>query len=290
MLPSSNDLFWKWKLIYEELVDPFTKTVTDSYFFPILETQLKYCNKINIPLSIAILDIQNLPSLTNSNLTLDIYLLTKDITSKIRKKLSPFDMIFYNGNQTFLFLFPKADKENIQKLLDSILDEIENIYSNKNPLIIKGGYAEFPTDAKDGKELEECAKKALSIANQLNKNRIIGYFTERRRNYRAPLVVETRYTAPGSLERLTCSRNISETGIMISGMPDLKLGEGIKLVFNIPNTINYKIMTFAKTIWNKIIFNTDKINIGLCFTDINNEAKEQIKKYIANHPSTNVNA
>lgn len=279
MLPNGNDLFWKWKAIYEELMDPFTGTVGDKYFSPILDTQIKYCKKINTHLSIAILNVQNLPSVPNSNLTLDTYLLTKNIINKIRRGLPPEGMLFYNGGQTFLLLFPKIDKAKIKKLLDNIETDIENLYLNEPPIIVKGGYAEFPTDAEDPAKLQDCVEKAFNIASQSNKNRIIGYFTERRNATRIPLIVETRYNAHGFHERLTCSRNISETGIMLTGMPDLQLGEGIKLVFNLPIIIQSQITVLAKTIWNKICSETGKMDIGLCFTNINDTAKEQIKRY-----------
>lgn len=282
MLPNGNDLFWKWKAIYEELLDPFTETVGDKYFYPILETQLNYCKKINTPLGIAILNIQNLPNSINGSLTLDSYFLIRNITNKLRKRLTTEDMIFYNGGRTFLFLFPNANKENIQKLINNMEMDIGNMYLKDNPLTVKGGFAEFPTDAKDPIELQECAKKALTIANYSNENRIIGYFTERRKSIRVPLQVETRYTAPGSFERLTCSRNISETGIMLSGMPDLQLGEGIKLIFNLPNVIQSQITVLAKTAWSKICPHTGKMNIGLCFINVNDTAKEQIRRFISN--------
>lgn len=282
MLPNGNDLFWKWKAIYEELMDPFTETVGDKYFYPILETQLNYCKKINTPLGIAILNVQNLPNSINSSMTLDSYFLIRNITNKLRKRLTAEDMIFYNGGRTFLFLFPNTNKVNIQKLLNNMEMDIENMGLRDNPLNVKGGFAEFPTDAKDPIELQECAKKALGIANYFNENRIIGYFTERRKSIRVALQVETRYIAHGSSERLTCSRNISETGIMLSGMPDLPLGEGVKLIFNLPNIIQSQITVLTKTAWNKICPRTEKMDIGLCFININPTTKEQIRRFVSN--------
>lgn len=281
MLPNGNDLFWKWKAIYEELQDPLTETVGDRYFPSILETQLKYCKKTDTPLSIAILHILTLQNLSNSTLTLETYLLIRNITNTIRRRLATEGMVFYNGGQTFLFLSPKTNKENIQKLTNEIETDLERIYLNDTPLTIKGGYAEFPTDAKDPLELQECARQALDIASQSSNNRIIGYFSERRKSQRTPIQVEVRYTQPNSCERLTCSRNISETGIMLSGMPDLPLGEDIKLTFNIPNISQSKITIIAKTIWNKLSLHTGKMDIGLCFTCINDTAKEYIRRFIS---------
>lgn len=281
MLPNGNDLFWQWKSIYEELLDPYTKTVDQKYFFPILDTQLKCCKKTGTSLSIVILNIQNLPNFINNILQLETYLLIKDITNKIRKRLSVEDMLFYDGSQTFLFLFPKTDKENVRNLTNDIKKDIEQIYLNDTPLTIKGGYAEFPTDAIDPVELQECAKKALAVAGHFNKNRIIGYFNERRKSIRVPMQVETRYIAPGFCERLACSRNISETGIMLSGMPDLPLGDNIKITFSLPKITENKITVMAKTIWNKIILHTGKIDTGLCFTCIDDRAKEQIGNFIS---------
>lgn len=258
-MPPENDLFWKWKTIYEELLDPFTGTVHDKYFFHILASQLNYCKKADIPLSIAILNIPN---------TAGNYPLIRTITDNIRKRLSKKDLLFYNGRQTFLFILPMTNKEGTKKLADDIA----------TVLAVKGGYAEYPTDAGDPLELLECANQALAIANQYNNNRIIGYFSERRKKARDPIQIEIRYTAPGSCERLTCSRNISENGIMLSGMPDLVLGEEIKLTFWLQSRITIS----ANTIWNKINIITGKMDIGLCFTSKNDSAKEQIRRFIDN--------
>lgn len=263
-MPPDNDIFWKWKTIYEELLDPFTGTVQDKYFYPILESQFNHCKNNNIPLSIAILNIQTLPH----TLTLKEYQLITNITNLIRKILSKEDLLFYNGEQTFLLILPKTDKKSAKELADGIAMDIA----------VKGGYAEFPTDAEDLFELQECAKKALATAIQFNNNKIIGYFTERRKTNRATLQIEIRYTAPGASERLTCSRNISETGIMLSGMPDLVLGEEIRLTLNLALQ---RIAILAKTVWNRINISTGKMDIGLCFTSVNDTAKAVIKRFIS---------
>lgn len=288
MPPNNDDQFWKWKAIYEELLDPFTGTVADKYFSPLLETQLSYCKKIGIPLSIAILDIPNLPNSPNSTLTLEGYLLIRSITDKLRKILTIKDMVFYNGGQTFLFMFPKSNKEDAQRLVNNIETEINQLCLRDIPLAVKGGYAEFPTDANDSAGLQECAKKALTIAAKSN-NKTVGYFTERRKSARIPLLVEVRYAVPNSSERLTCSRNISEAGIMLSGMPDLKLEGDIKLIFSLPGINKSQITILAKSIWNKINVNTGKMDIGLCFSSIDSTAKEQIKKFITSTPPPIVN-
>lgn len=287
MSSNNDDLFWKWKTIYEELLDPFTGTVADKYFSPILETQFSYCKKIGIPISIAILDITNLPNPPSSTITLESYLLIRNIIHKIRKISAKNDMVFYNGGQTFLFIFPKTNKENIQRLVNNIEREIGQLFLKDIPLNVKCGYAEFPQDANDPIGLQECAKKALTIANQ--SNRVIGYFNERRKTTRIPLQIEVRYIVKGNPERLTCSRNISETGIMLSGMSDLKLGEDIKLIFSLPEINKSQITISAKAVWNKTNVTTEKMDIGLCFTSIDNITKGQLKRFITNAPPPIVN-
>lgn len=288
MPPNNDDPFWKWKTIYEELFDPFTGTVPDKYLPPILETHISYCKKIGLPLSIAILDIPNLPNSPNSMLTLEGYLLIRNISHKIRKILTIKDMVFYDGGHTFWFIFPKSNKQDAQGLVNNIEKEFSQLYLRDIPLTVKGGYAEFPTDADDLPGLQECAKKALAIADKSD-NKTVGYFSERRKSTRVPLLAEVRYTAPDSSERLTCSRNISESGIMLSGMPDLKLGEDIKLIFKLPGINKSQITILAKSIWNKINVKTEKMNIGLCFSSIDNTAKEQIKRFITSTPPPIVN-
>lgn len=276
MLPK-NDLFWKWKLIYDELCDPFTETVEDKYFLPILETQFKYCKEKGFPISLAVLNLPNLLNAAHGTPTLETYLSIRNITNIIRKRLLNEGMIFYNGRQTFLFLSPNINKGYFQRLLEVIKIDLEYTNLSDTLLTIKGGFAEFPTDAKDPVELRECAGMALNIASQSNENRILGYFIERRKNIRVPIQIEVRYIALKSQERITCSRNISETGIMLSGVRDISKGDKIELILGMTN-----ISLLAKTIWNKICIKTQKIDTGLCFTYLKETAKEQIRKFISN--------
>lgn len=285
MSPDGNDLFWRWKAIYEELQDPITEVLGDRYFPTILETQFNYCKKQGAPIGIAILDIQNLPNYKNRISTLEAYLLIRNITNIIKKGLTQEDMVFYDGNHTFSFLFPRTNKGDIQKIVYKIEMDLEKIYQNDIPLVIKGGYAGFPVDANDPLELQECARKALIIANKSINNRIVGYFPERRKNPRIPLQIEVRFLSPNSPEHLTCSRNISETGIMLSGIPDLPLGDEIKLIFNLPKTTQSTVTILAKTIWNKISLHTGKMDVGLRFVYINDTVKSEIRRFIAGiHP------
>lgn len=283
MLPHDADPFWKYKAIYEMLLDPVTTAASNKYFPAILETELTYCKAEGSPLSIVVLNIPNLATCTNTIYAFKAYSFVRRIICIIKEKLQHDDMVFYNGDQTFFFLLPKSGKENILKLINDLETVLKHISLDNIPLKIKGGYAEFPTDAETSIQLQECASNALSTANNLPGNRIIGYFSERRNNLRMPLNAEVRYSAADSPERLTCCRNLSETGIMLNGMPDLQLGDNIKLNFNLTGPVENKIITLAKTIWCKISSETGKMDIGLFFTYLNNSSKESIKNFISGY-------
>lgn len=284
MLPNSDSLFWKWKIIYEELLDPFTGTVGEKYFYPILKTHFQHFKNLNSPFSIFLLDIENMPSNSSKdNLILENYLILRDIADKIRKWLDSDDMIFYNGKQQFLFILPH-NKNTVKEFSYDIVKELSDINIREMPIVIKGGYAEFPSDANTLPGLEESANKALFIANKCEGNKIIGYFNERRTNTRAAVSIEIKYSAEENNNRLTCSRNICTDGIMISGLSDLPLGDNIKITFNLPTETQDKITVMAKSIWNKISVITQKMDMGLCFTQISSSAKEKIKNFIAKIP------
>lgn len=280
MLPSKKSPLWNCQSIYEQLLNPFTQTVASEYFIPILKRQLQYCRKTQQLLSLAIIKIPNLPNIRRSELNLVNSTLLRKIISTIRIHLRPTDMLFYDGAQEITLLFPKTKKDNVQKLLNRTKNALKEIYLGNNALTIKAGYAEFPTDSVDFIRLQDCAAKALNLAAQSQENRIIGYFTERRKYVRAPLRIEVRYTAPEDYKHITCSRNISEGGIMLSGIPDLPQGNNIKLTFKLPNIVGTKISVKAKTVWNKICQKTDKMDLGLCFTYINPTEKHLIKEFI----------
>lgn len=287
MLPEKDSPFWILQNIYGKFINPYTQTAKSEYLLPILIKQFKYYKDSAQQLSLAIVKIPFLPA-TKRILNLDEATLLKQIISIIRKDIHPTDMIFYNGAQEITFLLPKSTKDNTKKMLNTIKKDLKEVYVNNNPLSIRGGYAEFPSDSTDITSLLECAVNALNIANQTNEEEFIGYFTEKRKSVRIPLKIPVRYGKSGTTERITCSKNISTGGIMISGMSDLPLGNNIKLTFKLPIIGKTKIITIAKNIWNKINKETGKIDIGLCFTNMNNKSKEQVEQYIhrSNSPIT----
>jgi len=282
MFPQDSNLFLKWKAIYEELLDPITTAVDAKYLPALFEEQLNYC-KANInPFSIAILRIFSLPSYNTNSSIFNTYTSVRNIISKIKENINQNDMIFYDGVQTFSFLFPNTHKAEADIMLEKIKDELEKLYAENNLMLsLKGGHAEFPSDNSSTEGLQECAYKALLSSTNINGNTILGYFNERRKAKRASLKIEVRYCGQDNCERLTCSRNISEEGIMLNGLSDLPLGEEIKLRFNISNRINTTFTLTAKTLWNHICTTTGKMDIGLCFTDISSAAKDQIKNFIS---------
>lgn len=282
MFSQNSNLFWKWKKIYNELLDPVTTAVESKYLPAILENELNYCKTTSYPISIAILKILSLPTHNTNSSIFKTYTLVRNIIGKIQEKTDENDLIFYDGIQTFSFLFPNKDKTDSYKLLNDIEIELKRIQlENKMPILLKGGFAEFPSDADNASKLQECAYISLINSNNISGNKILGHFNERRKFKRAPAYMEVRYKAENSCERLTCSRNISEEGIMLNGLPDLPLGNEITLKLTIPNTVENKIILTARTIWNSICSTTGKMGIGLYFTDINYSSKEQIRKFVS---------
>lgn len=298
MLPNNNNPLWNCYSIYEKLLNPYTQTVGSEYLIPILKKQFQYSKNSKQSLSLAIIRIPEAPGITaNPALNPKTPTLLNKIITKIRNDLRPPDMMFYDGRKEITFILPHTNKKNSQKLLNRIVKDLQQIYIGDIPLLIDGGYAEFPADSVNFIKLQECAARALNIALQSKENRIIGYFTERRSSVRIPLKIEVRYTAPETGKRIACSRNLSEGGIMISGMPDLVQKGTIKLSFNLPNVMGSKIEVAAKTVWNKIHAKTGKIDIGLCFVYSDNTeeqpsgllpsfrtAQKAIREFILNTP------
>jgi len=108
------------------------------------------------------------------------------------------------------------------------------------------------------------------------------YKVKPRKDIRVPFMAEVTYIAPGSNERLTCSQNLSENGILIKGASNLPVGKNIKLIFRLPHSSKKEVIVTAKSIWGKFIYLTGKVNIGLKFSDIDNITQEQIRKYTKN--------
>lgn len=281
MLPKDGSSLQLWQ-IYEQLLDPITHTIPKRYFLPLLTSQLLYCKLSQQPLSLAIVEIQNFNNTSKWRANLESDTLIKNIISTIKKNLRNGDALFYNKAQQFILLLPQVNKHAVKRLLGRIEDNLTDIHFDKEPLIIKAAFAASPEDTTSPITLEKCALEALDVAKQSTplENRTIGYFTEHRNSTRIPLTVEVKYKLTGKKRHLVCSHNISESGINISGISDLPVGSNVELTFNIPGVKKTKIATTATPVWNEMNLANHTIDIGLSFTNLSKEVKEQINKFI----------
>jgi len=281
MLFIPNNPLWIHNNIYKQLLDPCTYTVPSEYFIPIFKNLIEYYKEFENNFTVAILHLKNLPNLKKSEQkTKDTILLAKTLTS-IRSMLRPLDMIFYNGKQEVLFLFPNTNKQNTKILLNRIRTDLERI--NNTKLKIKGGFAEFPVDSANLIKLRKYALKALKESHNFKENKIIGYFHEKRLYPRKPIQIETRYETNENIEHIACSRNISEGGMLISCLPNVAFNNNIRVSFKIPRVHSNKITVTAKKIWSKLHKKSGTIDVGLCFIKVGASAKQKIKYYMLNN-------
>ncbi len=276
--------FWH---IYEQILNPTTKTIPNKYLLPLLTSQYLYCKLIQQPLSMVILDFPALSGYNKKKTNHRHDSLIKNISKTIRNNLRTEDAVLYNNDDEFILLLPKVAKGTLKSLLERIQQNLSRIYLNKHPLIVRGAFGAIPDDAVSPWALEKCIKTTLTMVNKLPENRIIGHFTEKRQAIRVPLQVEIRYITPRGKQHLCCSRNISTLGIQISSRTTLPLGRDITLNFTLPNTKKTLLQLRANTVWNNVNALDQSTDIGLYFIDLNQAAKQRLARYIRkNTPSS----
>ena len=243
-----------------------------NYFMPTLVGTFMQCVASKLPMTLAILDFPNLNELNfNKHLKRILDIVTQNLRDK--------DKIFCHKKQITLVL-PHVPKNDGESLLIRIVEKLSNIEINMGSLIATAGFSGLPQDCDSPLTLKKCALSALKKAHLDENNGVIGFFKEKRNNKRIPFRTEIRYTLPGSSEYIGYSKNISEYGIVISSSHNIPSSPNTELSLYIKDITDRDAPIRAKILWNKNQLFTNRVDVGLCFLDIEDSIKQKIAKHI----------
>lgn len=232
------------KVTYTSIIDSLTGLYNDRHFQILVEAELKRAKQYGLPLTMIILDADNfgMYKAFYGHEMGDIAL--KEMALILRNSCRKEDMVFRMKRDRFALLLLNIAREGAHRLAGRLRENTEKFHfkgEEKMPskkVTISGGIAVYPEDGKNSHTLITAAEEALSTAKQSGKNRILEYSVKRRKTPRIKLKVEARYQIEGrkDIKPLTVyTKNMSESGVLITSSKDLPLGGVVILTFKLPN-------------------------------------------------------
>lgn len=158
--------------------DPLTGVYNRIGIDRILSKMWKTSAEKNIPLTVAMADIDDFKLVNDTYGHVVGDELLQEISSLIKRSLREGDAVLRFGGEEFLILLPKADTEGAKIPLERIRGQIENrVFTKKNiKVTISVGAASYPDDRPlSPEELIEFADNALYKAKAQGKNAVVFY-------------------------------------------------------------------------------------------------------------------
>ena len=161
------------------ITDVLTGLYNRRYFEKVLPQELERSRRLNLPLSILLIDADNFKKVNDTfgHPMGDRVLAT--IGQTIKKALRTVDFAFRYGGEEFVVILPEADLESACKAaerirLRAIADSKRVLRSDMTePVTVSIGVSCYPRDATDGKALVAVADHLLYQAKGAGKNRIL---------------------------------------------------------------------------------------------------------------------
>ncbi|GAX62784.1 diguanylate cyclase [Candidatus Scalindua japonica] len=190
------------------------------------------------------------------------------------------------GGEEIVVILPQTGKADAFVVGERIREKVENTkFDYKGQLInltISGGVATLPIDATDAECLLKNADIAVYKAKEAGKNNVVIYSENRRRFIRVDFITDLRVKEVYSEENIvageTKSSDLSAGGLLFKS--DYSIDIGTKVQLQIPTGISDNPLLIIGTVVRVEKFNSNQLDIGISFIEVDNAVKNDLSKYI----------
>ncbi|HEY0630924.1 MAG TPA: EAL domain-containing protein [Thermoleophilaceae bacterium] len=164
-------------LTAQATTDPLTGVANRRSFYNSLTAELKRAERMSTPVTLVLIDLDGFKEIndTHGHPFGDGVLQT--IAEKVRGSLRATDVIARVGGDEFAILLPATPRDAAAAMITRARDDATASVGGI-PLTWSAGVATFPTDARDGTTLVECADAALYCAKSAGQSSICNYDPE----------------------------------------------------------------------------------------------------------------
>ncbi len=161
------------------ITDSLTHLYNRRHFQQYFEKVLRQSKEKNVPIAVAMCDIDNFKFYNDKNGHLAGDKVLRDIAIIIHRSIKGSDIAARYGGEEFVIVFPETDKETAYRICDTIRKRIEEIefpgeeFQPEGNLTISFGISGFPSDGNTCEELIRNADISLYEAKRQGRNRVI---------------------------------------------------------------------------------------------------------------------
>lgn len=230
---------------FEELETTERSAVTDSltglhnrrYFDSALGIETRRSLRYGLGLSLLLIDLDLFKAINDLHGHRFGDLVLARVGELLQQAVRDSDVACRFGGEEFAIILPETGRLGAFSLADRVRRRVHDAFvdpfeGQPLELSVSGGVATFPVDGEDADSLIECADRAMYLAKESGRNRIVLYHSERRRFVRYPARAAARVwlqvkDAAAPVE--TRPINLSRTGALLSTGVDAQADGPVEL-------------------------------------------------------------
>jgi len=157
---------------HESFVDDLTGLYNRRYLRRWIKTELARCKRYNLPLSLALLDLDNFKQINDikGHLAGDNVLI--QFSQFLKEKVRAADMVVRYGGDEFIIIFPNTKIEQAKAVMQRILNKAKRKNFNSHSLSASCGISSYPDDGAMWESLFQTADRRMYQIKRTNKGRI----------------------------------------------------------------------------------------------------------------------
>lgn len=153
--------------------DLLTKALNTRGFFDLLETEIQRCKRLNFPLTLAYIDLDNLKQLNDSLGHMEGDKALQAIVKTIQDQIRKFDFVGRLGGDEFALCLFNTDFENTKKTLTRIQKNLtKNVTLHRWPITFSIGVIVVYDFSRTSAELVKTADNLMYAVKREGKNNI----------------------------------------------------------------------------------------------------------------------
>lgn len=163
------------------ITDGLTKLYNQSHFFRLLSLEVEQSQRYGLPFSLIIFDVDFFKNYNDNNGHLQGSAALQRIAEIMKSVFRASDVLAKYGGDEFVALLPNTDRVGAFLAADRLRETVEKEPfdgSEKQPsgsITLSLGIASFPEHGSGGEEILERADKALYLAKEKGRNRVVIY-------------------------------------------------------------------------------------------------------------------
>ncbi|MEH2244532.1 diguanylate cyclase [Nostoc sp.] len=174
-----NNLSIKQRLTYDNLRDGMTQLFNQNYMQTITDQRLAEAERLEQPLSVIFLDIDNFKSYNSRYGHLTANIVLQGLAKLLLKSIRSFDIACRWGGEEFVIVMPNMTLETLRKRVEQLRLDVEQMQLKDGDQILESITASFGIAVSEPgitvKDFLNRANQAMLEAKRTGKNRVMEY-------------------------------------------------------------------------------------------------------------------